>query len=168
MIRQLYETHLQVSDVRRSVLFFERLGLPLASINEAETVAFVWVGQPGRQMIGLWKVPEGQALQKRHVAFEVSLDDLRQAEGWLAERGIAPKAAFGLEPREPIVHRWMPAAALYFDDPDGNELELIAVLAAETEAERLAEPHTTLRPAPVLYLSQWEAGREAALAPVAR
>lgn len=33
---------------------------------------------------------------------------------------IRPKEAFGRPPLEPIVHTWVPAAALYFDDPDGK------------------------------------------------
>lgn len=49
---------------------------------------------------------------------------------WLKEREIEPIPSFGKEPIEPIVHTWMPAAAIYFHDPDHNELELIAWLPA--------------------------------------
>jgi hypothetical protein len=32
---------------------------------------------------------------------------------------------------EPVVFGWMPAAAVFFEDPDGNLLELVAELSAE-------------------------------------
>ena len=46
--------------------------------------------------------------------------------------------------REPIVHGWMPAAAVFFRDPDGHLLELIA------ELEEPARPDAVYQP-----LSQW-------------
>ena len=45
---------------------------------------------------------------------------------------------------EPIVHGWMPAAAVFFLDPDGHLLELIADLTNEPRPEVLYQP-----------LSQW-------------
>ena len=36
---------------------------------------------------------------------------------------------------EPVVIGWMPAASLYFDDPDGNMLEFISMLPDAPQPE---------------------------------
>ena len=69
---------------------------------------------------------------------------------YLRERGIEPAhpATSPLQGPmdEPIVHGWMPAAAVFFQDPDGHLLELIAELS---DAPR---PDFRYRP-----LSEWRA-----------
>jgi hypothetical protein len=37
---------------------------------------------------------------------------------------------------EPVVFPWMPAASVYFDDPDGHSLEYIALLPHPARPER--------------------------------
>lgn len=73
-------------------------------------------------------MPKDKPIIKNHFAFGVDLKDLLQAENWLNERGIMPRGDYGKEPLEPYVLAWMPAASIYFNDPDGNSLELIALL----------------------------------------
>ena len=36
---------------------------------------------------------------------------------------------------EPMVFAWMPALAIYFNDPDGNQLEFISILEGEGRPE---------------------------------
>jgi lactoylglutathione lyase len=62
------------------------------------------------------------------VAFNVALDALLEAPGWLAAHGVAPLSFFGEPASEPSVIGWMPAAAVYFRDPDGHLLEHLAML----------------------------------------
>ncbi len=54
---------------------------------------------------------------------------------YLRDRGIEPShpptAPLQGPMDEPIVHGWMPAAAVFFRDPEGHLLELIADLADE-------------------------------------
>jgi lactoylglutathione lyase len=79
-------------------------------------------------MLGLWSLgsmPMGLSL---HVAFDVSLDDVLNAPRTLESRGITPLSFFGAEATEPTVIAWMPAAAVYFRDPDGHQLEYLAML----------------------------------------
>jgi lactoylglutathione lyase len=101
MIKNLYETHLQVKDLNTSIEFYNNLGLELSLLIEDRRIAFFYIGKD-RQLLGLWEVPE------------------------------------------PIVHTWMPAAAIYFNDPDGNELEFISWLQDE--------PHNL---GYAIYLSEW-------------
>jgi lactoylglutathione lyase len=143
-IRSIYETHLEVSDMDRSIEFYQSLGLKLAYVNVEKTMAFFWVGKAKEQMLGLWRVAEGKAVVRQHFAFGVTLDDLIQSKDWLAEKGIEVEEDFGLAPIEPLVHTWMPAACYYFRDPDGNSLEFISVLDDEPSL-----------PARVVYLSEW-------------
>jgi lactoylglutathione lyase len=63
-----------------------------------------------------------------HVAFEVTLNDLLDAPQRLEAQGITPLSFFGAETTEPSVIGWMPAAALYFRDPDDHLLEYLTML----------------------------------------
>ncbi|WP_152392961.1 VOC family protein [Paenibacillus guangzhouensis] len=143
MIKNLYETHLQVKNLNTSIEFYNKLGLELSLLIEDRRIAFFYIGKE-RQLLGLWEVPDGNEVSKRHFAFGTDLDLLKKSIDWLKERGIEPVKAFGKEPIEPIVHAWMPAAAIYFNDPDGNELEFIAWLPDE--------PHNL---GYAIYLSEW-------------
>jgi len=65
-----------------------------------------------------------------HVAFEVALDDLLKAPKHLKAQGITP-LSFGLETTEPSVIGWMPAASVFFRDPDGHLIEYLTMLDNE-------------------------------------
>jgi lactoylglutathione lyase len=128
-VRGLYETHLTVSDLGRSVAFYQDvLGLPLALQLPERAAAFLWVPDSRRSMLGLWSrgsAPLGMTL---HVAFEVALDDLLDAPRRLRANGVTPLSFFGVETTEPSVIGWMPAASVYFRDPDDHLLEYLSML----------------------------------------
>lgn len=128
-IQALFETHLTVVDLERSMAFYgEQLGLELASHFEQRRVAFYWVGAPGHQMLGLWEVGSAPQRMSLHTAFRVALPDLLVAPRKLKEIGIAPLDFANNLTDEPVVLAWMPAASLYFHDPDGNLLEYLSML----------------------------------------
>jgi lactoylglutathione lyase len=131
-VRRLFETHLTVSDLQLSIDFYrDVVGLELAFEAIEPTVAFFWIGNPGRSMLGLWSlgaVPLGLTL---HLAFDVALDDLLDAPKRLKEKGINPLSFFGIETTEPSVICWMPAPSVYFRDPDGHTLEYLTMLDKE-------------------------------------
>jgi lactoylglutathione lyase len=125
----LFETHLTVTDLGRSVAFYrDVVGLELAFEVPDRGAAFLWVGGPGRAMLGLWSLGSAPVGLSLHVAFAASLGDVRQACARLRAEGLAPLDFFGAETDEPSVIGWMPAAAVYFRDPDGHLLELLAML----------------------------------------
>jgi lactoylglutathione lyase len=67
-----------------------------------------------------------------HVAFEVEkIKDLLSAPQQLKAKGIMPLSFFGTESMEPSVIGWMPAAAIYFKDPDGHLIEYLTMLDDE-------------------------------------
>ena len=63
-----------------------------------------------------------------HIAFEVTIDDLLAASNRLRSNGITPLSFFGAETTEPSVIGWMPAASIYFRDPDNHLIEYLAML----------------------------------------
>ena len=131
-VRALFESHLTVSDLPRSLEFYrEVVGLPVAFEVPERGAAFLWIGGPGRSMLGLWSLGGAPLGMTLHVAFEVSLDDLLEAPKRLADQGIPPLSFFGDETGEPSVIGWMPAAAVYFRDPDGHLLEYLTMLDEE-------------------------------------
>jgi lactoylglutathione lyase len=131
-VRGLFETHLTVSNLQRSIDFYHNiLGLELALQVSERNAAFFWIGDSRHSMLGLCSlgtVPLGLTL---HIAFEAGLDDLLDAAKRLKAQGIMPLSFFGMETMEPSVIGWMPAAALYFRDPDGHLIEYLAMLDKE-------------------------------------
>jgi lactoylglutathione lyase len=150
-VHSLFETHLTVRDVGRALAFYrDVVGLPVALELPERGAAFLWIGRPGQSMLGLWSLgsaPMGLAL---HVAFGVELDDLTGACDRLRANGVTPLSFFEAETTEPSVIGWMPAAAVYFRDPDGHLLEYLAML---DEAPR--------RDVGIVAWSEWTARRTA-------
>jgi lactoylglutathione lyase len=131
-VRGLFETHLTVRDVARSVDFYrDVVGLPLALDLPERNAAFMWIGERGRSMLGLWGIGSSVNSLTLHIAFDVALDDVLAAPERLRDRGVTPLSFFGQETTQPDVLAWMPAAAVYFQDPDGHLLEYLAMLDTE-------------------------------------
>ena len=132
----LFETHLIVADVPRSVAFYrDVVGLDVALEVPERGAAFLWIGAPGRAMLGLWSLGSAPMGLMLHVAFAVGLDDLLAAPVRLEAAGVAPLSFFGEPATEPSVIGWMPAAAVYFRDPDGHLLEYLTMLDGDPDPE---------------------------------
>ncbi|MGB0028833.1 MAG: VOC family protein, partial [Nitrososphaeraceae archaeon] len=133
-IRGLFETHLTVSDLQRSIRFYcDIVGLRLAYEIEGWSAAFFWIGNPShssiRSMLGIWSIGTTPIGMRLHVAFEVEdINDLLSAPQQLKAKGIMPLSFFGTESMEPSVIGWMPAAAIYFKDPDDHLIEYLTML----------------------------------------
>jgi lactoylglutathione lyase len=135
-VRGLFETHLTVADLTRSVTFYrDVVGLPVALEVPERGAAFHWVGQPGQAMLGLWSIGSAPVGMQLHIAFDMSLADVLAAPARLAGQGIQPLSFFGEPTNEPSVIGWMPAAAVYFRDPDGHLLEYLAMLEGPARPE---------------------------------
>ncbi|WP_226577354.1 VOC family protein [Halobacillus litoralis] len=149
MIEGLYEAHVPVKDLNRSIEFYKKLDLELAWKNE--TVAFFWI-EKEKSWLGLWegesyKTPYHPSL--RHVAFRISFEKMDQALDWLKERGIEARPFGSRTSPAPFIRTYQGNASVYFDDPDGNSLELMCTVdVPETWKER--EEH--------LSLKQWKDG----------
>jgi lactoylglutathione lyase len=128
----LFETHLTVSDLQRSIVFYrDVIGLELGIEVPERNCAFFWVGGSKRSMLGLWSmgsIPNGLKL---HIAFKVNVNDLFDVPRRLRSKGISPLDFFGQETDEPTVICWMPAASLFFRDPDDHLIEYLALLDEE-------------------------------------
>lgn len=71
-----------------------------------------------------------------HIAFAVSLENVIASIDRLRKEGITPRDGGGSSPiYEPVVISWVPAASVFFDDPDGHSLEYIAVLDDDPRPE---------------------------------
>ena len=125
----LFEAHLTVSDLSRSTAFYrDVVGLSLAREVPERGAAFFWIGEPGESMLGLWSLGSAPVGLSLHVAFSASLDDVLAACDRLRDLGVTPLSFFAHETTEPSVIGWMPAAAVYFRDPDGHLLEYLTML----------------------------------------
>jgi lactoylglutathione lyase len=125
----LFETHLTVTDLDRSTAFYrDVVGLTLAHEVPERGAAFFWIGAAGESMLGLWTLGSAPVGLSLHIAFGVSLEDVLQASAHLRSLDVTPLSFFGEETDEPSAIGWMPAAAVYFRDPDGHLLEYLAML----------------------------------------
>jgi lactoylglutathione lyase len=128
-VRGLFEAHLSVSELDRSVRFYgEVVGLRLALDLTGRGAAFFWVAEPGEAMLGLWVLGSAPLGLRLHLAFSASLDDVLSAPARLRSQGVTPLSFDAAETDEASVIGWMPAAAVYFRDPDGHLLEYLAML----------------------------------------
>jgi lactoylglutathione lyase len=130
-IRGLFEAHLTVSDLERSIAFYrDVLGLKLAHRIPARQVAFFWVPASDKAMLGLWSIGTSPLRMRLHIAFDVALPQVFESVAALRRAGLTPRSggADGKPIDEPVVLSWMPAASVYFDDPDGHSLEFISML----------------------------------------
>ncbi len=136
MIKGLYETHLFVENLERSIHFYANvLGLQQCYFDNERRAAFFWIGKPKEAMLGLWEKPKAE-IDKRHFAFRCDLQDiLERSVTFLKERNLTPYNFLKDGTERPMVFSWMPAVAIYFNDPDGHYLEFISILDEEARPE---------------------------------
>lgn len=134
MIKGLFETHVLVTDLDASRQLYESLGLLFAHREERRRVDFFWIGKPGQAMLGVWEVSAEQ-WGRRHLAFAVELDDMKQAVAFLREQGLAIRSHSNDGTEDLEVAAWMPAVNIFFRDLDGNSLEFISMLPDEPKPE---------------------------------
>jgi lactoylglutathione lyase len=104
------------------------VGLPFAFEAPERNAAFFWVGEAGDSLLGLWSLGSTPLGLTLHVAFEVTLNDLLDAPKDMEALGVTPLSFYGVKTTEPSVIGWMPAASIFFRDPDGHLLEYLAML----------------------------------------
>lgn len=135
-VQDLFEVHLPVADLDRAVAFYrDGLGLQPAHLEAGRQAAFFWIGATGNAMLGLWSGGFGPQRLTLHTAFRVSIEDVMAAPRALRAAGITPLDFNGRPTDQPIVFAWMPAASVFFRDPDGHLLEYIAMLPHEARPE---------------------------------
>ncbi|MDO1581231.1 VOC family protein [Rhizobium oryzicola] len=128
-ITGVYETHLPVRDLNRSIAFYrDKLGLELATEIPERQIAFFWVGRREVGMLGLWQVGTGPLQMRLHFAFRTEQEALMNACETLRNSGIETLDFHGNPTTEPVVIGWAPSLSVYFNDPDGHSLELIHML----------------------------------------
>ena len=86
-------------------------------------------------MLGLWEVGAGPQRLSLHIAFRAELPHLLDAPARLRAANVVPLDFWGQPTDEPVVLGWMPAASLYFRDPDRNMLELLSMLPNSPQPE---------------------------------
>jgi lactoylglutathione lyase len=134
--QDLFEAHLTVADLDRAITFYrDVVGLPLAFVTASRQAAFFWIGPAGNAMLGLWAAGSGPQRLTLHVAFRANLADVIAAPAALRSSGLTPLDFDGQPTDEPSVIGWMPAASVYFHDPDGHLLEYIAMLPQNPEPQ---------------------------------
>ncbi|WP_299275125.1 VOC family protein [uncultured Psychroserpens sp.] len=137
MIKGLYETHLFVENLERSVEFYSKtLGLKLCRFGTERRTAFFWIGKDKQFMLGLWEKPK-EEIDIRHFAFECEPEwVLNESVDFLKSRNLKCWNFLDNEKEQPMVFCWMPAISIYFNDPDGHDLEFIGILPGKTKSDK--------------------------------
>lgn len=139
MIKGLYEAHLPVKNLDKSMAFYEKLGLKMAWCDK-ET-AFFWI-EEGKSWLGLWEGNEYQTLYHpslRHIAFRVSYEDLKKSLNWLDSIDVEGVPFGSRESIEPFIRPYQGNASVYFNDPDGNSLELMCYVEVPNNLKHITE-----------------------------
>ena len=115
-IRGLYEVAVRVKHLPTAESFYrEVLGLEVGLRDESRNWLFLRAG--GEAAMIVLEEDKGE-WPPQHFAFTVEEEDIEVSAEKLRERGV--------EVSGPVYHEWMGAKSIYFEDPDGNELELCA------------------------------------------
>jgi lactoylglutathione lyase len=116
-IRGVYEVAIRVKDLSQSERFYlDVLNLEVGIRDEKRNWLFLKAGGD----LGMVVLQEDKGeWPLQHFAFTIDEADIDTASAMLREKGF--------EVEGPVFHKWMNATSLYFDDPDGNQLELLAV-----------------------------------------
>jgi lactoylglutathione lyase len=119
-IKGVYEIAIRVKDLARAEAFYKDvLGLKEGIRDGRRNWVFLWAG--GNAGMVVLQEDKGD-WPSQHFAFTVKESDIERAGAMLKEKGVSVS--------EPVHHEWMNAVSLYFDDPDGHALELIAISAS--------------------------------------
>ena len=116
-IRGVYEVAIRVKDLSKAEPFYrEVLDLEVGIRDEKRNWLFLRAGGDAGMIVlqedkGEWP--------HQHFAFTIDAADVERAATMLRERGV--------EVEGPVFHEWMSSTSLYFEDPDGHSLELLAV-----------------------------------------
>jgi lactoylglutathione lyase len=116
-IKGLYEIAVRVKDLERAESFYkEVLGLREGVRDDRRNWVFLYAGGDAGMVVlqedkGEWPT--------QHFAFTVLEADIKRAAAMLKEKGVRVS--------EPVYHEWMKSVSVYFDDPDGHALELLAL-----------------------------------------
>lgn len=128
-VRGLGEIVLFVKDMERSLKFYrDALGLAVMAQPDARGAVFLQAGPPNPscpQQIVLVPLPAGEPgappeRAKRalhHIGLEIAAEDFESER--LRLEGLGYEVRVG-------EHPFLPLRGMYIDDPDGNEVELIA------------------------------------------
>jgi len=137
MIKGLYETHLFVENLERSIEFYSKtLGLKQCRFGAERRTAFFWIGKDKQFMLGLWEKPK-EEIDIRHFAFECEPEwILNESVDFLKSRNLECWNFLDNEKEKPMVFCWMPSISIYFNDPDGHVLEFIGVLPGKTKSDK--------------------------------
>jgi lactoylglutathione lyase len=123
-IRGVYEVAIRVKDLAKAEPFYlDVLDLEVGIRDEKRNWLFLKAGGDAGMVVlqedkGEWPL--------QHFAFTIDEADIERAATMLRERGV--------EVEGPVFHQWMNSTSLYFDDPDGNKLELLAVNSSLSNA----------------------------------
>ena len=143
-----------MTNLQRSIDFYtSKLGFELGwSTPGGSSALLIYDDEGTRWMLGLFwaETVVHRSPAEYHISFRVAEAQADTMVAWLRARGIEPfhppHAPIQGTVDEPIVHGWMPAAAVFFKDPDGHLLELIADLSDAPRPDFLYRP-----------LSEWRA-----------
>jgi len=121
-------------------------------------VAFVWIGGQGRAMLGLWSGSAAPNTLRLHLAFGLALEAVLASPAALRRSGVEPLDCHGQPTTEPSLIGWMPAAAVFFHDPDGHLLEHLAMLPHQPRPDAGVVPYGE-------WMARWACGGPASAGP---
>jgi catechol 2,3-dioxygenase-like lactoylglutathione lyase family enzyme len=138
MIKGLFETHLFVENLERSIDFYTNtLKLEQYLFEKERRAALFWIGEKPRQaMLGLWEKPKDE-IDLRHFAFECDWEwILNESIDFLKSNNLHFWNFLQDDSERPMVFANIPAIAIYFSDPDGHPLEFIGKLPGKYRPEK--------------------------------
>jgi lactoylglutathione lyase len=116
-VNGIFEIAINVKNLEESTKFYKNvLGLKDGLLQEERRWNFLWIDDR-KGMIVL--IEENETFKPLHFAFSVEKNNLETLSKKVLEAGYSIS--------EPTNHDWMNATSIYFQDPNGHDLEFIVV-----------------------------------------
>lgn len=115
----IFEIAIKVKNLDVSAKFYQEvIGFSKGFYDEKRRWLFLWVGNNKGGMVVLQE--DKESCVRQHFAFKVEESELNGLKGYLESNGVVVEGPVSLD--------WMGAASIYFEDPDGHDLEFCAIL----------------------------------------
>lgn len=139
----LYEMHIPVSDLKRSVALYSQIpGLEIAQEFPDRNMTLFWTGGKTSGMFGLLEIANEAIRARMHFSFAMPLKGVLGCIEMLSKMERRALGYHGEDIEEPVVIGWMPAVSVFMRDPDNHLVEFISILDEDPDPSFGVQPYS--------------------------
>ncbi|MGE7875483.1 VOC family protein [Bacillus paramycoides] len=129
MIKRLYAISIYVLNLGESMYFYQNiLDLKLAHYEGEKRSCYYWIGENKEALLEICE-RRNNKLTQGDFSFEVPFNKVSEVTDWLHKNEIEVfNTSQGKWETKVRTSSWLPITSIFIKDPDGNNIELVAIL----------------------------------------